>query len=276
MINSINIERIHKLDPKLLLLIVIIQPVLSILVNYAFSVDFFKPIAEMSYYFINSTLQANLISLLIFGFIIFKIGKHNLSSLWLTKEKLKTALWIGIIFWLIFQITVIIYVFFSKETLSLHPHINKEIGALLGQLFGNALNEELIFRGIFFLQLYIILRNRLSNRMALIISIIITQLFFAVIHLPNRILVKHYENLIVDQIRLFIMGALFVLLYIRTQNFALCVIIHALCNYPLRIFNSDFPHGIAILAFYLLIMIFWKKIEAKFRSKTVDNVETTY
>ncbi len=261
MISSIDITRIKKLDPGVLLLIAIIQPVFSLVANYLFTVNFYKPISIWSYGLINPTLQANIFTLLIFGFIIFKIGKHNFSSIWLNGEKLRSGLILGIIFWLIIQASVFLYLIFSGSSLLLHENIIKEIGGILGQLFGNALNEELVFRGIFFLQFYIITKKRFSNRTAFLIAIIVSQLFFAVVHLPNRIMVKHFENLLLDQVRLFIMGILFVIFYVRTKNFALSVIIHSLFNYPLRIFAADFPYDLIVFIIFLLTMIFWNKIE---------------
>lgn len=274
MISSIDIARIHKLDPRVLLIIVIIQPISNVVLNYLFTINFYKPISVWSYYLINPTLQGNLIILPIFGFIIFKIGKHNFSSLWLNREKLKNGAILGIIFWLIIQTSVFLYMLLSGNPLSLHPNINKEIGALLGQLFGNALTEELIFRGIFFLQLYIILRKRFSNRMAFLISIIVSQLFFAVVHLPNRIFIKHTANLFIDQIKLFIMGVLFVLFYVRTKNFTLSVIIHSLFNHPLRVFNGNLSYVLIVLILFLLTMIFWNTIQKKLANIINTNFET--
>lgn len=270
MIYSINITKIHKLDPGVLIIIAIIQSIASLVTNYLYTIaNFFKAISEWSYYLINPTLQMNLIILIIFGFIIFKIGKHNLSSLWLSREKLRNGVILGIISWLIIQASVFLYMLLSGNPLSLHPNINKEIGALLGQLFGNALTEELIFRGIFFLQLYIIFRKRFSERKAFLISIIVSQLFFAVHHLPNRIFIKHYANfLFIDQIKLLIMGVLFVLFYIKTKNFALTVIIHSLFNHPLRLFNGDFLYVLNVLILFLITMIFWNTIERKMANIT--------
>ncbi|MHB2150308.1 CPBP family intramembrane glutamic endopeptidase [Calditrichota bacterium LG25] len=264
MIPSIDIERIHKLDSRLLVIIAIIQPIFSLITNYLFTINFYKPISVWSYYLINPTLQANLIILLIWGFIIFKIGKHNLSSIWLNRKKLINGIIVGIIFWFVIQAFVFLYLLFSENSFHLHQNICKEIGSIIGQLFGNALTEELIFRGIFFLQLYILLKTRFSDRTAFLISIIASQFFFAVSHLPNRILVKHYENLIIDQVKLFIMGILFVIFYIRTKNFVLTVIIHSLLNYPLRIFEANFLYPLVAFTIFLLSIIFWNKIKMKF------------
>lgn len=264
MISSIETTRIHKLDPRILLIIVILQPILVLLINYLYTLEYYEPISVWSYYLINPTLQGSLIVLLIWGLIIFKIGKHNLASIWLDRKKLINGLVLGIIFWLIIQTSAFIYSLFSGSSLSLHRHINVETGAFLGQLFGNALTEELIFRSIFFLQLYILLKKRSSDRTAFIISIIISQLFFAVCHLPNRIFIKHYENLFFDQVRLFILGVLFVIFFVRTKNFTLTVFIHSLFNHPLRIFDANIPYDLVVFVIFLLTMIFWNKIRLKF------------
>lgn len=261
---SIDTERVHKLDSRLLLSIIILQPILSLITNYLFTIKFYQPIAVWTNYLINSTLQANLVILFIWVVLIFKIGKHDLSSIWLDKKKSKDGVIAGLIFWFIIQIFVFFYLLLSENTFSFQQNITKEIGLFLGQLFGNALNEELIFRGIFFLQFYILLKKRFSNRTAFIVSIVASQFLFAVIHLPNRILVKHYENLVVDQIRLFIMGILFVLFYVKTGNFALTVIMHSFLNCPLRLFEAKFLYQMVVLAIFLLAILFWNKIKMKF------------
>jgi len=264
LISSIDIERIHRLDHRILLIIAIIQPIFSLIVNYLFTIGFYKPLSVWSHHLINPTLQGGFIILLIFGFIIFKIGRHNFSSIWLNSEKLREGVIFGIIFWLLIQTSVAVFVISSENPLSFNPDINQEIGAFLGQLFGNALAEEFLFRGIFFLQLYIFLRDRFSDRTAFLVSIIASQLFFAVSHIPNRVLIKHYDNFIIDQMKLFIMGILFVIFYIRTKNFILTVIIHSLLNYQLRIFEEDVIYPLVALVLFVSSLIFWNQIKMKF------------
>ena len=59
------------------------------------------------------------------------------------------------------------------------------IGALLAQLFGNALYEEILFRGVLLRQTYWRLETRrLTNLQTLVIAIAISQSLFALIHLP--------------------------------------------------------------------------------------------
>ena len=263
MLSSINVKRIHQLDYKVLIIIAILQPILTLALNYLFTIGIFNPLSTWSHHLINPTLQANFISLFIIGFIIFKIGKHNLTSIWFNIDKLKNGILLGIIFWMIIQTIVFLYLLFTETPMVLRQNISKEIGAILGQLFGNALNEELIFRGIFFLQFYLILRKRFSDRTAFLIALLASQLFFAVSHLPNRILIKHYENLILDQIKLFFVGILFVMFYIKSRNFVLTVIMHSLLNYQLRIFDVNFLYPVVTLVIFLLSITFWDQIKLK-------------
>lgn len=258
---SIPRNNIRRLDTRILLLIAIIQPITSIIVNYLFSVKFFTPFSLYTHHLLNATLQANLLILLLWWLFIFRLGKHNVASLWLDSTKLKVALKWGMAYWLILQMLAVIYLAAMGEPLAWHPHINREFGNLIGQLFGNALNEELIFRGIFFLQIYLILKDRgaLSDGKAFLLAMVLSQLFFAVIHLPNRLLVKHTQDLVADQIRLFLMGCLFVLLYVRTRNLALNIVIHALINYPFRILQVQFPYQLVLILLFLITLIFYGK-----------------
>jgi len=264
LLRAIDTSRIHKLDYRILLLIAIIQPILTIALNYLYTLGFYKPIYAWSGYLINPTLQGNLIMLLVMGYIIFKIGKHDFASIWLNGVKLKNGLLLGMVFWLVIQASALLYLLFSGDSISIQQNINKEIGAFFGQLFGNALIEELIFRGIFFLQFYIILRKRFSDLTAFLIAVIISQFFFSVVHLPNRLFIKHYKNVSLDLIKVFIMGTFFVIFYIRTQNFALSVFVHSLFNHPLLLFKANISSDLIVFVLFLMTLIFWDKIKIKF------------
>ncbi len=253
-------KEIRKINVRILILIVILIPINQIVLNYLFKIHFFIPIAKSTNYWIQPTLVANLLSLTIFSPLIFGIGKHNLYSVWMTKEKLKTSVILIFIIWLLSQTITIVVTYFSKNEIVFVDRFNLLTGSLIAQLFGNATFEELIYRGILFMQLYILLKPKTTNSKALVFSVIISQIIFALIHIPNRLLINQVENLAIDLLGLFLAGVVLTLIYIRTKNLAFVIGVHTLINQPFNIIDTSFPMEMSIYILIMLTTILWNKI----------------
>jgi membrane protease YdiL (CAAX protease family) len=252
---------IRKINTTLLIFIVILIPINSIVLNYLFKIQFFMPLVKLTDYWVQSTLIANIIGLIIFSVLIFLIGKHNLFSVWLTKKKLKVAFFPLFFIWLLSQLITFIVTFHNTGELVWVGKINILIGSLLGQLFGNAAFEEFIFRGLFFLQLYILFKAKTTKNKALIISIIASQLLFSLIHIPNRLIINQVDNLAIDLICLFVVGVILTIIYIRTENLAFVIGVHTLMNQPFNLLVTSFPMEIVVYILIVLTTILWHKIE---------------
>ncbi len=258
---------IKKLNYKILILFALLLPFVTFLGNYLFKNNFFEPISLATNELVNWVLIANVTLIIIFSFFIFYIGKHDLQSIRISKQKVKTALKLVFLIWFISQVVAIIYTYFTKGELILMQNVNKSTGNLIGQLLGNALFEEMIYRGIFFLQLYLIFRTNRSNKISLILAIIISQMFFALIHIPNRLLIHHVENLFTDLIMLFIIGIIFSLILIKTDNLAYLIGVHCLINEPFNLIETSFPTILVISLLTIIITLLWnKKTAAKNQS----------
>ena len=109
-------------------------------------------------------------------------------------------------------------------------------GSFLGQIFGNALAEELLYRGFLFVQFAFVLGARGDRRKrALWIAALASALVFALSHIPNRLVKGNYDDfsrVLSDQLGLFGYGLFSVLLYARTKNLIFVIGVHALINYP--------------------------------------------
>ncbi len=106
------------------------------------------------------------------------------------------------------------------------------LGPLLAQLAGNALFEEIAFRGFLLPQLFHRIRSR-RPALRLFLAVLASQTVFALIHIPNRISMgTPLTAYPLDLFRLLGLGALFAVLYLRTGNLMLAVGIHALFNAP--------------------------------------------
>jgi len=108
--------------------------------------------------------------------------------------------------------------------------VGATLGLLVAQLFGNALYEEVLFRAVLLDQMVLKLRDR---RWGFPLALVGSQLIFALLHVPNRLLRRCTLTGMVDGLGLlFLMGLLFALVYHRTGNLLIAVGVHALNNAP--------------------------------------------
>ncbi|HHL52313.1 MAG TPA: CPBP family intramembrane metalloprotease [Flammeovirgaceae bacterium] len=249
--------QIKRLPFSWLLLIVLLLPVNQLAINYLFILGAFKPIYKYSHGLLHPTLQGNLISLLIFGFIIFKAGKLRPKDILLTRENFKSGLKWGLIIWLVLQVLVLLYHLYSGRPVVAVEQSRQSLGVLAGQLFGNALLEEMLYRGILLWQIYLLFRKKYAHAGALIFALLISQAIFSLIHIPNRIFVKEIGFSAGDFIRLMLMGIVFALIYLRTANFTFAVIVHSLLNYPTVIIDTELPAKLIVLIATVLLTLFW-------------------
>ncbi len=253
-------KEIRKINIRILILIVILIPINQIAINYLFKIRFFIPLTELTDYWIQPTLIGNILSLILFSLLIFNLGKHNLYSVWMTKEKLKTAVLPLFLLWLISQIITIVVTYISTGKIVFVEKLSILTGSLIGQLFGNASFEELIYRGILFVQLFLLLKPKTTNNKALIISIIISQILFALIHIPNRLMINQVDNMAMDLLGLFVAGVVLTAIYIRTRNLAFVIGVHTLINQPFNLIDTTFPMEVSIYVLIIFTTILWNRI----------------
>lgn len=111
------------------------------------------------------------------------------------------------------------------------------VGQLTSQVLGNALYEEIVFRGFVFVQLYLFLTRR-DVRSPLVKAVLASQLFFALLHIPLQ-LVRYdvgWSGLVFWLPATGAAGVIFAAVYARTQNLFIAVGLHALFNAPTQLF----------------------------------------
>jgi membrane protease YdiL (CAAX protease family) len=213
---------------------------------------------------ITATLVANFIFLaIIVGLVLCLVGGLRLSDLGLRGSDVPIAAVLTISVWIgvnaiegAWQAVADGGVSWSGEWQRLGA--TALIGALLAQVFGNALYEEILFRGVVLRQSYWRLEmTRLTNLQALAIAIAVSQSLFALIHLP--ILLSGGMSIIVAFSRLpaiFVAGTAFAVLYARSDNLMLCVGIHALANKPTLLLTDRFalPDNLAFPTVMCLVL----------------------
>ncbi|WP_249897555.1 type II CAAX endopeptidase family protein [Paenibacillus sp. PK3_47] len=232
-----------------------------------FTEGYYYPLAKLTNGWVDGTLSGSLIILfmdvILFLLIIAKVPWRDMG---LRKEKLLPGLTGFLLFWFALHIADGLLNFFAgfgsyirfNELITYEP--NTIFGSLFGQLFGNSLVEEIVFRGFLFVQLFLLFKRVRSSSLRLCAALLSSQVIFALTHIPNRIF-NGYTGMeyVIDFFQLVYMGIIFCLLYWLTRNLFFVVGVHSLNNVKLLIWNSHYMeytilYGIPVLVILLLLL----------------------
>lgn len=220
---------------------------LTAVVNLVFFAgNAFRPLASATGGLFTGSLLANLVFIAALVLvIILGVGRLRLYDIGLVRRNIMPGLVYTVGLWLVAQIVHLLAGLVTYGTVSLNAEwltygVGFMIGLLLTQIFGNALFEEIAYRGFLVPQLYLRL-ERLRDRpwKRLFAALLISQTAFALSHIPNRIyLGMTAGDIAIDLLMLVGWGILYALLYLRTDNLFLVVGVHALGNTPTTIFAT--------------------------------------
>lgn len=220
---------------------------LTAVVNLVFFAgNAFRPLASATGGLFTGSLLANLVFIAALVLvIILGVGRLRLYDIGLVRRNIMPGLVYTVGLWLVAQIVHLLAGLATHGTVSLNAEwltygVGFMIGLLLTQIFGNALFEEIAYRGFLVPQLYLRL-ERLRDRpwKRLFAALLISQTAFALSHIPNRIyLGMSAGDIAIDLLMLVGWGILYALLYLRTDNLFLVVGVHALGNTPTTIFAT--------------------------------------
>lgn len=220
---------------------------LTAVVNLVFFAgNAFRPLASATGGLFTGSLLANLVFIAALVLvIILGVGRLRLYDIGLVRRNIMPGLVYTVGLWLVAQIVHLLAGLATYGTVSLNAEwltygVGFMIGLLLTQIFGNALFEEIAYRGFLVPQLYLRL-ERLRDRpwKRLFAALLISQTAFALSHIPNRIyLGMSAGDIAIDLLMLVGWGILYALLYLRTDNLFLVVGVHALGNTPTTIFAT--------------------------------------
>lgn len=263
------------------------QSVSSVVINAAFQGSiraFLFDLRAATGGLIGPTLVANLVPLaFVIGLVLFAVGRFAPADVGWVPAKLLPALLLTLGFWLVAQLILAVLLLLGGGSLSFHPAWTHPgtgfvLGGVLGQLFGNALTEETVFRGFFFPQLFKKFGKKLSPAWALVAAALVSQILFALHHIPNRLFVKSYEasQLLPDQLRLVFLGLIFVAIYGVTQNLWLAVGIHALANDPAPLVQvADGVVAAVWFALALALVLLWNPLQGLIGRKRPEPARRT-
>lgn len=226
------------------------------------------PLSRASFGLVDGTLQANLIiiAIVVFG-LIFGAARMRPADVGWQSDKLPAAILFTLGLWAVANLLVVagaeiqgLPITFNESWTK--PGLTQTFGAFLGQIFGNALAEETIFRGFLTVQLMLILRP-FGKVAAATIAVIAVQTFFASIHIP--MLREHgvsWTDIFETLPSLGLAGAGLAIVYLATGNLFIAVGIHALADAYMLIARDSFPFddnfGFVYLGLGLLAVLLWR------------------
>jgi membrane protease YdiL (CAAX protease family) len=284
-------DPIRSARPRTILTLVAAHFALTAIVNLVFFAgNTFRPLASATGGLFTGSLLANLvfIAVLVTG-IILRFGGLRPYDVGLIPRNILRGFVFAFGIWAGAQVVHMVAGWLTYGTVKLSTDwINPGfmIGLVLTQIFGNALFEEIAYRGFLFPQLYLraaALRARPWTR--LLLALLISQGLFALSHIPNRIyLGMTPSEIALDLLMLLGWGTLYTLIYLRTDNLFIVVGIHALGNTPTTLF-STVPllagDGASILIYTLVILVLFglpllRKHRHKFRLLAEPRSEAHY
>lgn len=217
----------------------------------------FTPVSHATSGLINSTLLANAIALIVVvGGVILLGGRLRPKDVGLAGGSLAAGVWFTLALWLTVNALLIIVELSQSTSFAFNemwrkPGALRVIGDLISQIFGTALDEEIVFRGFLTVQVILLLRP-LGKSAAFILGIVAVQLLFASVHVP-LLLEKgqHWAEIWSGLPLLFVFGTGSALLYFLTGNLFVAVGTHALINAVVLVPADPLPSSHALDFLYL-------------------------
>lgn len=215
-------------------LVIVAQYVLDALFNLVvFRQHWIGAIVRATGKWVNGTLVAYTIMLpVVVGFAILLLGGLRLRDIGLRKEDVRAAIGWTVVPWIVVAgAEALLHIgHFAFDPAWSKPGVVG--GALIAQIFGNALYEEIVYRGFLTVQLMLML-ERFGRTRAAIWGVVLAQIVFASIHVP--MLLNHrtpWPEIAGLMPELFLAGVGLAALYFLTGNLLIVVGVHALVDAP--------------------------------------------
>lgn len=221
---------------------------------------------------VNLTLSANLLNFALFVVGLLIIGlRQQPSTLGLDPRRIPASLAVTALIFAMQLAAEAAAAWSQGEPLALSAAWSGKrwsvaAGLWIAQLFGNALFEEVVYRGFFLPQAYLLAarlpESRPETRLALALAL--SQGVFAAIHIPVN--VAHDVSAIFLLVQ-FAIGLVLAGVYLASNNLFLTIGIHALLNEPPSPIASPLPEGVApgLLTLGLLAVLILRRSRAASR-----------
>jgi len=255
-------------DYKTMALFFIVSLVIVFVYLTIFLSGTIQAIELMSMGLVHRTLILN--SILLLGAIyctLILYGKLQSKDFGLVGRKLPLAVIVGLITWILVQIIEALLSYIGTGIVEIDPIWNSEglaqIGLLIGMVFGTALYEEIGFRGFLLVQFRMKMERVIENRyLQITVALLVSQLFFSILHLPWMVLNQGWTITIVTDLifSVFLNGIIYGLLYLRTENLFFVMIIHGLGNAQTTLVSPLIQPSNILLLLAIIWAIIWPKL----------------
>jgi membrane protease YdiL (CAAX protease family) len=221
----------------------------------------------------NAFFYAILLLVAVWG-VLFGIGQLRPADVGLERKKLAEGVLVTGAVWLLDQtIAAVSAILTTPTTVAPTWTTIGWQGTLLWaavMFLGAALYEEIAFRGFLFPQLY--LKFRGSDRVRLWTAILVSQLLFAIGHVPAHVMIRHLSGrgLWTTVILQGLTGVMLVLLYLRTRNLWISVGTHGLVNAPTPLLQGT----MGAAPFVMVLLLFWPWLVRRRVQRGLARVET--
>lgn len=241
------------------------------------------PLLEASRGLVNPNLVFGLLALLLVVVVImFIVGGMPAGAVGWVGRHAGSAFLVGIGLWAILQVVLVVVSLVGGHGLALAQgwsggRAGYMLGALLAQVFGIALYEETVFRGFLFPQLAAKL-PRLGRAQALVVGGLLSQLLFALSHVPGILLFQRPggSGLLVNLLGLFLVGLWLAAYYMVTENLFVSVVVHALMNQPAALVQVDGrTTQIVIYALTILLLSAWGPLQDRLEPEPLTLIGST-
>jgi hypothetical protein len=227
-------------------------------------------VARATHGLVGSTLLATWCVAPIVFAIMWGLGRLRLRDLGLSKRGVITGVVATVACWAIAQLLLATGALVAGEALARSTELTHDNGGeMIGQLFGNALYEEVVVRGFLFVQLVLLVRKVTSVRNAWVVAALVAAAAFALSHIPQRWANHdmHGTALAENLVWLAWSGLMLSFVYARTGHLEVAIGYHSLWNAPLPVVASPIAAGTAIIVVQVASMVAWPYVVRAVRSK---------
>jgi len=233
-----------------------------------------NPLVETTGTLVHPTLIIYLpLIALVIGGILMRYGSLSWADIGVNKQDfpLGVAMLVGT--WILMQFVGAYTLYSNGRPLELSSvwtnvgflHI---FGDFVGQLFGNAPFEEIVFRAVLLVQLFKLVSVRLPRipaRISFAIVLVVSQAIFALYHIPSRLMAGvPIESLLPAVILPFIIGIMLALVYYRTGNIFVPIVLHTFLNSPMMVFGHGSTGMSTVFLLTIGIVVGWPFLESGF------------
>lgn len=198
------------------------------------------------------------------------LGGLRPADLGLDRADLRTGVVVTLASWLVLQAVGVASLVAQGQPVAVNSYWTAGsalavIGIFVAQLFGNALYEEVVYRAFLVNQFRHKLARALPTatpRRVLLVAILVSQLVFALIHVPARLVTYQTATIPGSLLTVFVLGVLLAVLYYRTGNLFVAVGLHAFLNAPTMVFGSPEVGMLAALVLVVLLAVAWPWVES--------------